>query len=67
MQEVIDTEFRSQTVTSVLDRLTHIDRFDQVLALQYGKVIECEGPRLLLARDSAFRGLYRSWEQRIST
>ena len=64
MQDVIDAEFASShTVISVLHRFRHIDRFDRVALLKGGKIVECDSPQVLLARNSEFRKLYMSLEK----
>jgi ABC-type multidrug transport system fused ATPase/permease subunit len=48
MQDVIDTEFTSsQTVIAILHRLRHIDRFDRVVLLKSGQIVECDSSRSL--------------------
>jgi len=64
MQEVIESEFREATVISVLHRFTFIERFDRVAVLRQGKLVECDAPRELLARESVFAELYRAHHQR---
>lgn len=60
MQQVIETEFRQQTVISVLHRFKFIDRYDRVVVLKNGKLVESASPQALLATESVFRELYRS-------
>lgn len=60
MQEVIDSEFREQTILSVLHRFTYIDRFDRVLVLDRGRLVECDTPQGLMEKDSTFRRLYKA-------
>lgn len=60
MQQVIETEFRQQTVISVLHRFKFIDRYDRVVVLKNGKLVEPASPQALLATESVFRELYRS-------
>lgn len=61
MQEVIETEFREQTIISVLHRFTHIQKFDRVAVLNRGSLVECDMPQALLGQESAFRELYRAY------
>lgn len=58
MQGVIDSEFWEQTILSVLHRFTYINRFDRVVVLDRGRLVECDTPQRLMANDSAFRRLY---------
>jgi ABC-type multidrug transport system fused ATPase/permease subunit len=58
MQKVIDEEFSNHTIIAVVHRFGYIDRFDRVAVFQAGKVVECDTPKALLARDSRFRELY---------
>ena len=60
MQEVIDAEFREQTVISVLHRFRYIERFDRVAVMDRGRMVECDSPQSLLRRESLFRDLYRA-------
>lgn len=60
MQDVIETDFRDQTVISVLHRFRYIGRFDRVIVLKDGKQAECDSPQVLLERDSLLRELVRA-------
>ncbi|KAJ5580349.1 ABC transporter integral membrane type 1 [Penicillium hetheringtonii] len=60
MQEVLETEFSSHTVLSVLHRLRYIYRYDRVAVLDGGVLVEFDTPAALLARDSRFAELYHS-------
>ncbi|OJJ78094.1 hypothetical protein ASPBRDRAFT_50885 [Aspergillus brasiliensis CBS 101740] len=62
MQEIIEQDFRQQTVIAVVHRFAYIDGFDRVALLKDGEMIECDAPQALLGRDSEFRQLYRAWE-----
>ncbi|GKZ49573.1 hypothetical protein AbraIFM66951_002142 [Aspergillus brasiliensis] len=62
MQEIIEHDFRQQTVIAVVHRFAYIDGFDRVALLKDGEMIECDAPQALLGRDSEFRQLYRAWE-----
>lgn len=67
MQSVIESEFRDQTVISVLHRFKYIDRFDRVAVLSNGNLVECDSPqRLLSSTDSAFKILYAAHNSRQS-
>ncbi|BCS16443.1 hypothetical protein ALUC_80650S [Aspergillus luchuensis] len=63
MQEIIEQNFRHQTVIAVIHRFAHIDRFDRVAFLEDGEMLECDAPQALLGRDCNFRQLYRAWER----
>ena len=59
IQDILRTEFKSQTVLAVAHRVQTIADFDRVVVLERGRVVEFGDPRDLLARDrGAFRGLY---------
>lgn len=60
MQEVLEMEFSSHTVLSVLHRLRYIYRYDRVAVLHDGVLVEFDTPAALLARDSRFAELYHS-------
>lgn len=60
MQEILETEFSSHTVLSVLHRLRYIHRYDRVAVLNEGVLVEFDTPAALLARDSRFAELYHS-------
>lgn len=63
MQKVIDEEFTNQTVIAVVHRFRYIDRFDRVVLLKSGEIIECDTPIALLGRDSEFKKLYISLQE----
>lgn len=58
MQDIIEKSFSQQTVISIVHRFRYIDRFDRVVMLKYGELIECDRPQALLGRDSEFKRLY---------
>ncbi|KAJ3497293.1 hypothetical protein NLG97_g2019 [Lecanicillium saksenae] len=60
MQAVIDSEFKDQTVISVLHRFDHIQSYGKVVVLRDGEMVESGTPNDLLASDSAFRALYKA-------
>lgn len=63
MQDVIEKEFSTQTVIAVVHRLRYIDRFDRVVLLKNGELIEADSPRKLLERDSEFKTLYTGFRK----
>ncbi|RAK90075.1 P-loop containing nucleoside triphosphate hydrolase protein [Aspergillus costaricaensis CBS 115574] len=63
MQEIIEQNFRHQTVIAVVHRFAYIDRFDRVVFLKDGEMLECDVPHALLGRECNFRQLYRAWEK----
>ncbi|PYH29257.1 P-loop containing nucleoside triphosphate hydrolase protein [Aspergillus neoniger CBS 115656] len=63
MQEIIEQNFRHQTVIAVIHRFAYIDRFDRVVFLKDGEMLECDVPHALLGRECNFRQLYRAWER----
>lgn len=60
MQQVIEAEFRHQTIISVLHRFNFIDRYDRVIVFKHGKLVESDSPKVLLGRESVFRELYQA-------
>jgi ATP-binding cassette subfamily C (CFTR/MRP) protein 1 len=58
MQTIIEREFASQTVISIVHRLRYIERFDRVGLMKQGRLIECDRPEALLGTRSWFRELY---------
>ncbi|KAL4935954.1 hypothetical protein BDV06DRAFT_205947 [Aspergillus oleicola] len=60
MQDVLDTEFTSHTMLSVLHRLRYIHRYDRVAVLDAGNLVEFDSPDALLGRESRFKRLYLS-------
>ncbi|KAJ5292026.1 hypothetical protein N7478_001277 [Penicillium angulare] len=62
MQSVLDTEFADQTIIAVIHRFRYIDRFDKVILLKQGRLMENDDPKALLAYDSEFRRLYQAWK-----
>ena len=60
MQRLIREAFHGCTVIAVAHRLDTILDFDLVVVLDGGRLVECDSPTALLARESEFRDLYRS-------
>ena len=60
MQNIIDTEFASHTVLAVMHRLRFVTHYDKVALLDAGTLAEFDSPKVLLAKDSAFSGLYKA-------
>ena len=58
MQGIIDTEFRNCTVLAIVHRLKHVSRYDQVVVLHDGVVVEAGEPDLLIAGDTEFAKMY---------
>ncbi|PKK47316.1 hypothetical protein CI102_9091 [Trichoderma harzianum] len=56
--DIIDSEFKHQTVISVLHSFSYIHSYDKVVVLRNGKLVESGTPESLLESDSAFRALY---------
>lgn len=63
MQDVIDKEFKEQTVIAVVHRFRYIDWFDRVVLLRNGELIENDDPKRLLGRDSEFCRFYHALER----
>ncbi|KAL6233931.1 hypothetical protein BDW75DRAFT_231562 [Aspergillus navahoensis] len=61
MQSILETDFSSHTILSVLHRLRYIHRYDKVVVFDAGRVVEFDEPGVLLRREgSRFKQLYRS-------
>ncbi|KDN69811.1 putative ABC transporter [Colletotrichum sublineola] len=59
MQDVVDNAFRDCTVLAVMHRLKHVSRYDVVVLLGDGEVLEVGEPYSLIAGDGQFAQLYR--------
>ncbi|KAF3798626.1 ABC transporter FUM19 [Colletotrichum gloeosporioides] len=59
MQDIVDNEFRDCTVLAVMHRLKHVSRYDAVVLLGDGEVLETGEPSSLIAGDGQFAELYR--------
>ncbi|KAI0127728.1 P-loop containing nucleoside triphosphate hydrolase protein [Xylariales sp. AK1849] len=59
-QHVLETEFASTTVISIVHKFRYIERFDYVAVLDYGRLVEFDTPHALLDRESAFSKLYHA-------
>ncbi|EPS38832.1 hypothetical protein H072_7417 [Dactylellina haptotyla CBS 200.50] len=57
MQKIIREEMKDRTVIAVAHRLQTIMDFDKVVVMEGGQVVEVGKPKVLLARDSKFKGL----------
>lgn len=62
VQDIIDRHFASHTILSVMHRLDHVRKYDTVVLLEAGEVIESGNPAVLLAQPSRFAALYASRE-----
>ncbi|KAK7181162.1 ABC transporter [Paraphaeosphaeria sporulosa] len=60
MQEVVNKDFSAQTVLAVVHRLRYIERFDKVVVLDKGTLIEFDSPDALLRRESVLAEMYRA-------
>jgi ABC-type multidrug transport system fused ATPase/permease subunit len=61
MQDIVDTEFRGCTVIAVMHKLLHVTRYDKVALMENGELLEFDDPRLLMAKETRFAELYRSY------
>lgn len=64
MQRIIREEFAHHTVIAIAHRLETILDFDKIVVLHKGELKECDSPKNLLARPSAFRELYEMSEMK---
>jgi ABC-type multidrug transport system fused ATPase/permease subunit len=60
MQSIIEREFASQTVISVIHRLRYIEKFDRVALMRHGRLVEFDNPKVLLEGPSEFQAFYRA-------
>ncbi|KAM0255269.1 hypothetical protein ACHAQJ_005924 [Trichoderma viride] len=60
MQDIIDTTFKDCTVLAVMHNLTHITRYDKVMLLENGHLMEFDTPGTLLSQESKFARLYQT-------
>jgi ATP-binding cassette, subfamily C (CFTR/MRP), member 1 len=60
MQRVIREQFADCTILAVAHRLDTILDFDRIALMKEGQLVECDTPKALLSRDSAFKELYES-------
>ena len=60
MQEMIRSVFVDSTVIAIAHRLETIVDFDRIAVMEGGRLLECDTPAALLARDSAFKRLYET-------
>ncbi|KAJ6043571.1 uncharacterized protein N7446_001769 [Penicillium canescens] len=58
MQDIVEKEFVQETIIAVVHRFRYIHRFDRVMFLKYGEVVEYDTPEVLLQSDSEFRKMY---------
>ncbi|KOC10592.1 putative sulfonylurea receptor/ ABC transporter [Aspergillus flavus AF70] len=62
-QQIIEEEFRDHTILAILHRFACIERYDYIVVLERGEVVEFDSPTVLLGRDSKFRTLYTAMEK----
>lgn len=60
MQDIIDREFTSLTVISVIHRLRYVERYDRVALMKHGRLVEYASPGELLAGPSEFASFYNA-------
>lgn len=63
MQDIVEKEFAQKTIIAVVHRFRYIHRFDRVVFLKYGEIVECDTPEVLLQSDSEFRRMYLASQQ----
>ncbi|KAF1976918.1 ABC transporter [Bimuria novae-zelandiae CBS 107.79] len=63
MQDIVDTEFSTQTVLVVVHRLRYIERFDKVAVLERGVLVDFDTPNALLGKASLLAEMYRAGQQ----
>ncbi|KAL4958875.1 ABC transporter [Aspergillus stella-maris] len=62
IQDVLETEFASHTILSVIHRLRYVQWYDCVAVLDGGVLVELDKPGTLLQRESRLREMWRSGE-----
>lgn len=60
MQDIIEREFNSQTVISVIHRLRYVERYDRVALMKHGRLVEYASPSELLTNPSEFATFYNA-------
>ncbi|KAJ5157847.1 uncharacterized protein N7482_008947 [Penicillium canariense] len=60
MQAIIEREFTSQTVISVMHRLRYVEQYDRVALMKHGRLVEYGSPQELLAKPSEFQTFYQA-------
>lgn len=63
MQDVIEKEFSKQTIIAVVHRFRFIYRYDRVVLLNNGELIESDSPKKLLEGESEFKALYMALQK----
>ncbi|KAJ5354982.1 uncharacterized protein N7496_012194 [Penicillium cataractarum] len=58
MQEIIEREFTSHTIISVIHRLRYVENYDRVALMKQGRLVEYASPQELLAAPSQFASFY---------
>jgi ABC-type multidrug transport system fused ATPase/permease subunit len=59
-QDIIEREFNSQAVISVIHRLRHVERYDRVTLTKHGRLVEYTSPSELLMSPSEFATFYNT-------
>lgn len=63
MQQIIREEFKEHTIIAIAHRLETIKDFDRVVVMDEGKIVECDAPETLLAKEgSAFKKLFEMYK-----
>lgn len=58
MNSVIQKRFRDHTVVSVAHKLDFATKFDRIIVMEDGRIVEFERPGELLSRASKFKALH---------
>ena len=61
MQEIIDTEFKDCTVLAIMHRLEYIERYDRVIVMDEGVLVEDGEPAALADGDTKFASFCKSY------
>lgn len=60
-QSLLETDFKGCTILAVMHKFRYVQRYDRVVVMKQGRVVECDAPESLLRREgSEFAKLYQA-------